>query len=110
MRRILCSVGAFVWTAGVLVTYLLIIRSQGDSFTDGSAPYVAAAMAIAAILCAATAFTTGRAAPLAALVVLGVLALIGAMSIGILLVPPALAVIVALTSPIPVTPFDPATR
>lgn len=103
MRRIVCAVGATVWIVGVTVAYLLLIRSQGDSLTEGPVPYVAAAMLAAAVLCGVGAVTPGNRPLLAALSLLGVLVLIGLLSIGLLLVPAVAAVIVAMQpSPAPV--------
>jgi hypothetical protein len=88
----LLALGAAVWTAGNAVLYLAVVHSQG-----GSPAWWYLALLGTAAAALAWCAVTGRAAVLSlcAAAVLGALALLGLLSVGLLLVPAVLAAAIA---------------
>jgi hypothetical protein len=90
------AIGAAVWAAGYAGIYIVIVRGQGNS----PAWWYVALLAAGAILLA---FSAGGRHSRQTLIlgtgVLGVAALIGVLSVGLLLVPGVVAAAIAAASP-----------
>ena len=94
MRGRYLAIAAAAWTVAFAGLYVILIRAQGNS----PLWWVVAALAAAiAMLVLAAADRWARSMLIAAAVLLGGLAIAGSPSIGLLLVPAAVAAVVAAT-------------
>jgi hypothetical protein len=95
MRARFAAVGAAVWTGGYLAAYLLIMNGQDDS----PAWWYVAVLVAAIVLLIPTALGRPSVPPLTvAVILLSGAALIGLLSIGVLLIPAVATAVFALTA------------
>lgn len=101
MRMRYLATGAALWAAGYLVAYVVVVRGQGDSPAWW---YVAVVAVGALLLTPAIAGRPGVPARVAAVALLAVAALLGLLSIGVLLLPAVAAAAGVLVAGRPLPP------